>query len=332
MRAMVLKEHGPIATRPLHLEERALPLPEPGELLVRVRACGVCRTDLHVIERDLAPARMPIVPGHQIVGTVEGLGSGCRRFEAGDRVGVAWLRHTCGACAYCANDRENLCEQSRYTGYHEHGGFAELAVVPEAFAYAIPSALGDVEAAPLLCAGIIGYRALATAEVGEGATLALYGFGSSAHIVLQLARHRGCRVLVATRGESHRRLALEMGAAWAGGTEEPLPEPADGAIVFAPAGELVPIALRSLNRGGTVALAGIYMSDIPAMDYERHLFHEKKLRSVEAATRSDGVGLLAEAAKISIRPKTTVFPLEQANEALLALSEDKVDGSAVLVP
>ncbi len=332
MRAMVLRRHGPVTERPLALEEAAVPLPGHGELLVRVRACGVCRTDLHVIEAEIPPRRLPLIPGHQVVGVIEGLGEGCHRFEVGDRVGIAWLRHTCGCCAFCASDRENLCESSVYTGYHADGGYADLAVVAEDFAYAIPAVFGDVEAAPLLCAGIIGYRALTLSEVPRGGSLALYGFGSSAHIVMQIARHRGCEVFVATRGESHRVLALSMGAAWAGRANEVLPEPVDSAIVFAPAGEIVPAALASVKKGGTVALAGIYMSPVPEMDYERCLFHEKKLRSVEANTRADGAGLLAEAADIPIRAKTTTFALEEANDALIQLKTDCIDGSGVLVP
>ncbi len=330
MRAMVLHERAPIETSPLRLEEMELPVAGPRDLFLRVRACGICRTDLHVIEGELEPERTPLIPGHQVVGTVEGVGNECTRFRVGDRVGVAWLRGTCGKCESCRRGRENLCEQSRYTGHHEHGGYAEFAVVREDFAYAIPEVFSDIEAAPLLCAGIIGYRALSLAEVPDAGTLALYGFGSSAHIVLQVALHRGCKVLVATRGDRHRELALRLGASWAGGALDELPEPADSAIVFAPAGEIVPAALRSVKKSGTVALAGIYMTPVPEMDYERHLFHEKKLRSVEANTRADGEGLLAEAAEIPIRAETTTFALEQANEALIRLQNDGINGSGVL--
>ncbi len=330
MQAMVLERNAPVARRPLALRTIEKPRPRSGQVLVRVTACGVCRTDLHVIEAELPPQKMPLVPGHQIVGVAEELGKGCRRFSVGDRIGIAWLRHTCGGCAYCSTGNENLCEQSRYTGYHEDGGFAEYAVIDEDFAYAIPEPFADEEAAPLLCAGIIGYRALAASEVEPGGRLALYGFGSSAHIVMQIALHRGCEVFVATRGESHRLLAREMGAAWVGAATEPLPAPADGAIVFAPAGEIVPAALRNVRKAGVVALAGIYMTPIPEMPYEECLFHEKKLRSVEANTRADGEGLLAEAAEIPIRPKTTLFSLDRANEALIRLKADRIDGSAVL--
>jgi propanol-preferring alcohol dehydrogenase len=297
---------------------------------VRVRACGVCRTDLHVIEGDLPPRRLPLVPGHQVVGVVDRLGPGCRRLRPGDRVGIAWLRSTCGACGDCRAGRENLCDGARYTGYHEHGGYAELAVVPEAFAYAIPETLSDLDAAPLLCAGIIGYRALRRSDAPSGGTVGLYGFGSSAHVVLQLARHRGCRVAVVTRAEGHRALARRLGADWVGAAGDAVPFPLDAAIVFAPAGEIVPVALRAVRKGGTVVLAGIYMTPVPAMEYEACLFHEKTLRSVEANTRADGEGLFAEAAAIPIRPEVTAFRLEAANEALLRLGAERIDGSAVL--
>jgi propanol-preferring alcohol dehydrogenase len=331
MRAMVLRRQAPIRSRPLEAADIPAPEPGPDELLVRVRVCGICRTDLHVIEGDLPPQRMPVVPGHQAVGVVERPGSGCRRFRAGDRVGIAWLRHTDGACPSCRAGAENLCPASRYTGYHADGGYAEQAVVPEAFAYAIPPVFGDAEAAPLLCAGIIGYRALRRSGVPAGGRLALYGFGSSAHVVLQIARHRGCEVFVATRGEGHRGLARRLGAAWVGETLEPPPRPVDAAIVFAPAGEIVPVALRAVRKGGTVALAGIYMTPIPAMDYADCLFHERTLTSVEANTREDGEGLLREAAEIPIRPAVTPFPLEEANDALVRLKEDRIDGTGVLV-
>lgn len=330
MRAMILREPAPIAEAPLEPVELPDPEPGPGELRVRVLACGVCRTDLHVIEGDLPRATLPIVPGHQIVGRVDALGEGCARFSEGDRVGVAWLRETCGACEHCRAGRENLCEGSRYTGYHEHGGYAERAVVREEFAYAIPDVFGDEEATPLLCAGIIGYRSLQRAEVPEGGRLGLYGFGSSAHVVIQIARHRGQQVYVATRGEGHRELARRLGAVWTGGPTDAPPEPLHSAIVFAPAGEIVPPALAALGKGGTVALAGIHMTPIPELEYETHLFHEKTLRSVEANTREDGCGLLREAAEIPIRPEVTVFPLEEANEALLTLARDGIDGTGVL--
>jgi propanol-preferring alcohol dehydrogenase len=330
MKAMVLEGIAPIEERPLRLRDLPDPEPGPGEVRVRVRACGVCRTDLHIIEGDLPAPELPRVPGHQVVGVVDATGPGCERFRAGDRVGIAWLRETCGTCEFCRAGQENLCERKRFTGYHADGGFAELAVVREDFAYPIPDAFGDVEATPLLCAGIIGFRSLRRARLPEGGRLGLFGFGSSAHIVIQIARHRGSEVYVATRGESHRELARELGAAWTGEAYDPIPTPVHSAIVFAPAGEIVPVALRSLRAGGTVSLAGIHMSPIPEMAYEPCLFHEKTLQSVEANTREDGRALLEEAAAIPVRASTTAFPLEQANEALVRLKQDGVDGTAVL--
>lgn len=332
MRAWILETPAPLDRHPLRLEELADPEPGPREIRVRVRVCGVCRTDLHVVEGDLEPvSSAPVVPGHQIVGTVDRCGRGATRFEPGDRVGIAWLRSTCGVCDFCFTGRENLCPSSRYTGYHEDGGYAELAVVDEDFAYSIPDAFADEDAAPLLCAGIIGYRALQRARVPEGGRLALFGFGSSAHVVMQIARHRGHEVYVSTRSAGHQELARRLGAVWVGGSGDPFPEPADSAIVFAPAGEVVPSALEAVGKGGTVALAGIHMSEIPPLDYERHLFHEKSLRSVEANTREDGRRLLEEAAAIPIRPEVTRFPFEEADRALDRLAADAIDGSAVLV-
>jgi len=334
MRAMVLSRLAPLAEQPepLALLERPDPAPGPGEILVRVRTCGVCHTELDEIEGRSAPPRLPVIPGHQVVGTVAACGVGAARFAPGTRVGVGWIRSACGSCEQCRRGDENLCAGFRATGRDADGGYAEYAVVDEAFAYALPDSIADLEAAPLLCAGIIGYRALTLADVPGGGTLALFGFGSSAHVVLQIARHRGHRVFVSTRGESHRRLALELGAEWAGSTLEPPPEPVDSAIVFAPAGEIVPVALRALARGGTCALAGIHMTPVPPLEYESCLFHEKKLRSVEANTRADGEGLLREAAAAGVRPRVTTFALEEANEALVRLKTDRIDGSAVLVP
>jgi propanol-preferring alcohol dehydrogenase len=330
MKAMQLSIIRPIAASPLALVDLPAPAPGPGEIRVMVSACGICRTDLHVIEGDLPPVRLPLVPGHQAVGTVDLRGEGAERFSPGARVGIAWLRSTCGSCAFCAAGKENLCEAPLFTGYHRDGGFAEFAVVPEAFAYPLPPAFADTEAAPLLCAGIIGYRALRRADLPRGGRLAIYGFGSSAHIVIQLALHRGCEVLVCTRGERHRKLALEMGASWAGEDPEEMPA-ADSAILFAPAGELIPPALRALKKGGTLSLAGIHMSDVPSMRYEECLFYEKNLRSVTANTRRDGEDLLREAAEIPIRPKVTLFPLAEANRALQMLKADELQGTGVLV-
>jgi propanol-preferring alcohol dehydrogenase len=327
---MRLPATAPIAERPL--ESVDLPVPEPGagEILVRVSVCGVCRTDLHVIEGELADPALPLIPGHQVVGRVERCGPGCERFAPGDRVGIAWLRGTCGVCDHCRSGRENLCTRSVYTGYQADGGYAEFAVVPEAFAYAIPERFDDAEAAPLLCAGIIGYRALRRASVPAGGRLALYGFGSSAHVVIQLARHRGHEVYVATRGEGHRALAAELGAVWTGDAYARPPVAVDSAIIFAPVGAMIPVALRAVGAGGTVVSAGIHMSPIPEMPYDECVFHEKVLTSVEANTRDDGRELLAEAAEIPIRPRVTTFPLEEANEALIQLKGDGFEGTAVL--
>jgi propanol-preferring alcohol dehydrogenase len=265
------------------------------------------------------------------VGIVEQLGEGCRKLKIGQRVGIAWLRSTCGKCEYCTSGRENLCEFALFTGYDADGGYAEFALVREDFGYVIPDAFGDVQAAPLLCAGIIGYRSLKRFNPRHNCKLALYGFGSSAHVVIQIARHRGYEVYVATRGQSHRELARQLGATWVGENAGQMPELVDSAIIFAPAGELVPPAMEKLKKGGTVALAGIYMSNVPAMEYEKHLFYERDLRSVTCNTRQDGVELLKEAAEVPIRPHTTTFPLEDANRALQDLKADRISGTGVLV-
>jgi propanol-preferring alcohol dehydrogenase len=299
-------------------------------LRVRVGACAICRTDLHVVEEDLPPGKRPLVPGHQIVGVVDQVGAGCSRFGAGDRVGIAWLRSTCGTCERCRSREENLCEEARFTGHHEDGGYAELAVVPEEFAYAIPKGFSDQEAAPLLCAGLIGFRALRRSEVRPGGKLGIFGFGSSAHVTIQVALHWGCEVFVFTRGENRQAQARRMGAAWTGPPADPSPALLDGAILFAPAGALVPPALRSLRRGGTLAIAGIHLSRIPEMDYEPHLFYEKSLTSVTANTRRDGEDLLREAAAIPIRPTIRSYDLSESNWALLDLKEGRLEGTGVL--
>ena len=332
MRAMVLSAQAAVETSPLGATDRPVPEPATGEVRVRVRACGACRTDIHVVEGDLSPRRLPLIPGHQIVGIVDALGPGATRFNVGDRIGIAWLRSTCGRCRFCAGDRENLCGDSTYTGWTHDGGYAEYACVPEGFAYAIPAGFDDAEATPLLCAGIIGYRALRRSQVPKGGRLGLYGFGSSAHIALQVARHWGCPVYVATREPARQQLALDLGAAWAGLPGDPLPAKLDAAIVFAPVGSMVPLALRDLDKGGTVALAGIYMTDLPTMAYEPHLFWEKTLQSVTANTREDGEALLVEAAAIPIRPRVTRYRLEDANRALVDIKSSEVEASAVLMP
>jgi alcohol dehydrogenase, propanol-preferring len=329
-RAMVLTGPAAIAAGPLIEATRPVPEPGAGEVLVRVTACGICRTDLHIVEGELPPPRQPLVPGHQAVGRVERAGPGTTRFRPGDRVGIAWLRHTCGRCPFCRDERENLCERAEFTGYHADGGYAEYAVVPEAFAYAVPAVFGDAEAAPLLCAGIIGYRALRLSGVLPGGRLGIYGFGSSAHITMQVAVACGAEVYVCTREPRHRALALSLGAAWAGDLAEPMPAPADGIIVFAPAGELVPRALRNLAPGGRLALAGIYMTPVPTLDHA-DLYRERVITSVTANTRADGEELLAVAARIGIRPAVRTFPLAEANRALALLKEGGLAGSGVLV-
>jgi propanol-preferring alcohol dehydrogenase len=329
---MVLERQARIATCPLALRDLPDPAPGPSGILVRVAACGVCRTDLHVIEGDLPPRLLPLIPGHQVVGRVAACGTGASRFREGDRVGIAWLRRTCGSCAFCREGRENLCDGSRYTGWDANGGYADCAIVNEEFAYAIPDGFSDAEAAPLLCAGIIGYRALRRSRVGPGQKLGIYGFGSSAHIVAQIARHRGCDVYVATRDVAHRQLAADLGAVWTGDTHDAPPAPLDGAIVFAPAGDVVPPALRALGKGGTLAVAGIHLSDIPPLSYDACLFQEKTLTSVTSNTRADGEELLREAAAIPLQPRITTFRLTEANDALLALSRDGIRGTAVLIP
>jgi propanol-preferring alcohol dehydrogenase len=330
MKAMVLERVGPAESAPLRLVD--LPTPSPGveEVRVRVSCCAICRTDLHVIEGDLPAVRLPVIPGHQAVGVVDALGPGCRRLRVGDRVGIAWLRSTCGTCEYCTTGRENLCEASAYTGWHADGGYAEFAIAPEAFVHGIPATFDDRSAAPLLCAGIIGYRALARSRLPAGGRLAIFGFGSSAHVVMQLARHRGCEVYVVSRGEGHLRLARRMGAAWAGHDAADMPVRVDSAILFAPAGELVPVGLACLKKGGTLALAGIHMSAIPSMDYQRSVFYERDIHSVTSNTREDARALLAEAAAIPVRPEVTEYPLADANRALQDLKADRINGTGVL--
>jgi len=309
-----------------------VPMPEPGfgEVLVRVSVCGICRTDLHVVEGELERPKLPLIPGHQAVGLITRLGSGVNERTIGERVGVAWLQGTCGQCDYCRSGRENLCLSARFTGYQVDGGYAEYLVLPAAFAYPIPPAFSDEEAAPLLCAGIIGYRALRLSQIRPGQRLGLYGFGASAHIAIQLARHWGCEVYVCSLKPSHQALARDLGAAWVGGASDAPPVPLHASIMFAPAGQLVIPALRALERGGTLALAGIHMSTIPPLEYDRDLFGERVIRSVTANTRQDGLDLLREAAAIPIKPRTQQFPLDQANRALQALKSGGINGAGVL--
>ena len=330
MKVMLLDHTGDVANNPLQLRDLPLPRPGHGEVLVKVHVCAVCRTDLHVIEGELPDVKRPLVPGHQVVGTVAQTGAGVIDVREGDRVGIAWLQGTCGACEFCRSGRENLCLKARFTGYQVDGGYAEYAVVPAHFAYPIPPTFADEEAAPLLCAGIIGYRALRLSGIKPQQRLGLYGFGASAHIAIQIARHWGCHVYVSSLKAEHQALARELGAVWVGGAHDAPPDPLHGSIIFAPAGELVPPALRALERGGTLALAGIHMSAIPSIDYDRELFGERILRSVTANTRQDGLDLLREAAAIPLTPRTVRFPLPQANQALQALKAGSFQGAAVL--
>ena len=327
---MLLGKSADIQTKPLAWIELPAPEPGSGEVRLRVQVCGVCRTDLHIVEGDLPPAKRPVIPGHEVVGYVDRVGRNVRTIKEGDRVGIAWLQRVCGRCEFCTSRRENLCSSAEFTGYHVDGGYAEYAVVPESFAYPIPKAFTDDEVAPLLCAGIIGYRALRLSGVKPGQRLGLYGFGASAHITIQVARHWGCSVYVCSLREEHRALARELGAVWVGGAAESPPEKLHGAIMFAPAGELVPPALRALEKGGTLAVAGIYLSPIPSLDYDRELFGERVLRSVTANTKQDGIDLLHEAAAIPIRPHTERFDLQDANKALQALKGGTIQGAAVL--
>ncbi len=330
MRAMLLKKPNPVAHRPLNPDELDDPQPGPGTVRVKVSVCGVCHTDLHTVEGELGSMSLPVVPGHQVVGTVDALGPKVRGVKIGARLGIAWLHDTCGACRFCRQENENLCPDARFTGFHVNGGYAEYMTADPAYAYTLPRRVSDEQVAPLLCAGIIGYRALRLSGIRPGGRLGLYGFGASAHVAIQIARHWNCKVFAFSRGESHRGLATELGAAWAGQADETPPEKLDAGIIFAPAGNIVPHALAHLDRGGTVALAGIYMSEIPPLDYERHIYYERTLRSVTAATRSDGRELVKLAAAIPIRTTVQTYPLEAANDALLDLKEGRVNGAAVL--
>ena len=313
----------------LRLDEVPTPEPSDTELLVNVVACGVCRTDLHIVDGDLPLHRKPVVPGHEVVGVVDAVGSAVQGFAIGDRVGVAWLRSTCGSCRWCEGGAENLCPSSRYTGWDDDGGYAEYTVVPAAYAYRLPDGISDVDLAPLLCAGIIGYRSLLRAAVPPGGTLGIYGFGGSAHLTAQLAVAQGIDVHVFTRDEGARRLALELGASSAGAPDDEPPVKLDSAIVFAPAGEVVPLALAALDQQGTVALAGIHLSDVPALDYRRHLFGEKTLTSVTSNTRADGAEFLRLAEGV-VKATVTPYPFERAPDALRDLADGRVNGAAVL--
>lgn len=330
MIAQVVRTPRPAAEGPLERVERPTPVAGTGEVLVRVEVCGVCRTDLHVAEGDLAPRRPEVVPGHEVVGRVAGVGPGVDTLREGQRVGVAWLHRSCGSCRFCARGAENLCLQPTFTGWDVDGGYAEYVVAPAEFVYFLPEAADPVKLAPLLCAGIIGYRAYARSGVRPGGRLGLWGFGGSAHIVAQIARHHGNEVFVFSRGGQSAELARELGASWVGESYEPSPAPLDAAILFAPAGPLVLPALQALDRGGVLAVAGIHLSPIPELDYARDLFQERELRSVTANTRQDGRGLLRLAQEIPIRTHTAAYALEDANLALADLQAGRVRGAAVL--
>ena len=331
MRAMVLHEPKDITQKPLRLEEVPTPEPAPNQIRIKVTACGVCHTDLHTVEGDLPLPKLPLIPGHEVVGVVDAVGEDVTKFRPGDKAGAIWLYRTCGTCKYCRSGRENLCENAMFTGYHVDGGYAEYVVVDEDFSYHLPLNLPDPEIAPLMCGGVIGYRAFVLSEARPGQVLGLYGFGNSAHITIQVARHLGIRVFVFTRSPGHQQHALELGAEWVGRAEDTPPEGVDSAIIFAPAGPIVPEALRVLNPGGTIALAGIYMTPIPEMPYDL-LYFERTLRSVANSTRQDAIELLKLAEEIPIRTAVTTFPLEETNEVLQAMKESKINGDAILIP
>jgi propanol-preferring alcohol dehydrogenase len=331
MKAMILEKPGPIETAPLRLSEIAIPEPGPGEIRIKVSVCGVCHTDLHTVEGDLEMRKLPVIPGHQIVGAVDKTGPGTEIHRIGDRVGVTWFFSGCGVCTFCLEGRENLCSSAQFTGYHADGGYAQYMTVPEGSAFAIPSVFSDADAAPLLCGGVIGYRALRLSEIQPGGNLGLYGFGNSAHVVIQVALKLGCRVHVFTRGEKHRQLARELGAVWVGTPDEVPPTSLQASIIFAPAGPLVPLALQALEKGGTLVLAGITMTPIPEMDYSL-IYWERTIKSVANTTRSDAEELLRIAAEIPVRTVVQEFPLERANEVLLMMKNSELKAGAILIP
>src|SRR5438128_5035415 len=329
MKACVLSRPALVETRPLEYGEVPMREPGEGEVLVRVRYCGVCRTDLHVVEGELSPRKSPIIPGHQVVGIVDRVGKQASRFSVGSRVGIAWLHSTDGTCSYCRSGSENLCDQPEFTGYTVDGGYAEYVVAPEQFIYTIPESFPDEQAAPLLCAGIIGFRSLRLSGTKAGGRLGFYGFGAAAHVAIQVARHWGIEVYASTRDARHQKLAMELGAVWAGGTLDEPPKKLDAAIVFAPAGEIIPAALKALKKGGVLVLGGIHMSPIPSFSYDL-LYQERMIRSVANNTRKDGEDFLRVAAEIPIRTRIQIFPLSEANRVLNALKNDAIPGAAVL--
>lgn len=330
MRAMRLEQTRPVNERPLKKVDVPRPEPAAGEVRIKVLACGACHTDLHTVEGDLDLPRLPLIPGHQVVGTVDACGPDAARFAAGARVGVTWFFSSCGKCSYCRQGKENLCPDARFTGYHADGGYAEYMTVPQDSAFVVPAAFSDVQATPLLCGGVIGYRALRLCEVKPGQRLGMYGFGNSAHVIIQIAVNRGCRVHVFTRSRNHQDLARELGAEWVGSPGEQPPAPMDSSIIFAPAGALVPRALEVLDKGGTLALAGITMTRIPEMDYSL-IYGERTVRSVANTTRKDAEELLAEAAEVPVQTVVETFPLTEANEVLLRMKESRLKGGAALI-
>jgi alcohol dehydrogenase, propanol-preferring len=330
VRAWQVRVPAPVDAGPLELAEIEDPLPGPGQVRIRVRVCGVCRTDLHVTEGDLPVHRPRVVPGHEVVGVVEARGPDSRRFAVGDRVGVAWLASTCGACRFCRRGEENLCPNATFTGWDHDGGYADLLIADERYVYRLPESLSDTQAAPLLCAGIIGYRALRATRLRPGGRLGVYGFGGSAHLTAQIALAEGAELYVATRSEEARELARTLGAVWVGGAADAPPDPLDAAILFAPAGELVPACLAALDRGGTLAIAGIHLTDLPPLNYAAHLFEERSVRSVTANTRADGEELLRLAPRLGVVATTTPYPFERADMALADLAHDRLVGAAVL--
>jgi propanol-preferring alcohol dehydrogenase len=330
VRAMLLRQPAPIAERPLQLSNAPEPQLKPGEVLLRVKACGVCRTDLHIVEGELKPQRSPVIPGHQIVGEIAD--GATDRLPMGARVGVSWMGGVDGTCLYCVRNMENLCDAPTFTGYSVDGGYAEYAAARADFVFPLPAGLDDLHAAPLLCAGIIGFRSLRVAGVEPGDRVGLYGFGASAHLTIAVLQSWNCEVYVATRGESHRELARSLGATWVGGERDQPPVALDRAVTFAPSGDVVVAALTSLRKGGVVAINAIHLDRIPEFNYDQLLWGERQIRSVANMTRADARDFLEIAHRIGLRPKATAYPLAEANEALLAVKRDAVDGAAVIVP
>jgi propanol-preferring alcohol dehydrogenase len=331
LKALRLSQPEEIERSPLHLIEIAEPQIRPGQLLLRVQACGICHTDLHTVEGEITPKSYPLTPGHQVVGTVVAMGEGVEDWAIGDRAGVPWLYRACGVCGHCERGEENLCAEAAFTGFDVDGGYAEYMIAEASFALPLPTTLDEISIAPLLCAGIIGYRSLRQADLKPGERLGLVGFGASAHLAIQVARYWGCEVYVFTRSEGHRNLARELGASWVGGSQDQAPAPLDRAILFAPVGDLVPVILRKLRPGGTLAINAIYLSNIPEIEYSL-IYGERTLRSVANATYQDGVDFLKLAAEIPVHATVRTYPLSEANEALLDLKHSRIDGAGVLVP